>query len=417
MPPTIWLKPGHVQPVWAGHPWVYAQAVDRVEGGATAGDEVSVVDPKNNLLGRGFYSPGSAIPVRLLARDAKTRFDGAFFRARIERALRVREAMGLGRGVGRGDGDGDDAYTTGYRLVHAEGDGLPGLIVDRFDDVLVLQLLTVGMKQREGLVLEALESLLHPRAILDRTPQAMAKIEKFVAGSGVVRGDDVKELVFKERGFAYRIPIELGQKTGFYFDQRDMRAKVEALARNATRVLDAFSYVAPFGMAAARGGSTGGADGGRAIEVVSVDESAMALQVAAESARANGLADRITFVRQDAKKALQEAHESGGYDLVVVDPPRLAPTRGSRDQALLAYARLAEAGCRATRPGGTLVLCSCSGAIDLTALTRALATGALRANVQAIVFDRCFQGADHPVSAAFNEGLYLKSLVARVEPR
>ena len=407
--PTIRLKPGHVQPVWAGHPWVYAQAVERVEGGATAGDEVSVVDPKNNLMGRGFYSPGSAIPVRLLARDAKTRFDGAFFRARIERALGAREALGLGRPSAQ------DAHThtSGYRLVHAEGDGLPGLIVDRFDDVLVMQLLTVGMKQREGLVLEALESLLHPRAIIDRTPQSMAKIEKFVAGSGVVRGDDVKELVFKERGFAYRIPIELGQKTGFYFDQREMRAKVEVLARNATRVLDAFSYVAPFGMAAARGGG----EGGRAIEVVSVDESAMALEVGAECARANGLANRITFVRQDAKKALQEAHAQGGYDLVVVDPPRLAPTRGAREQALLAYARLAEAGCRATRLGGTLVLSSCSGAVDMTALVRALATGALRANVQAIVVDRCFQGADHPVSAAFGEGLYLKSLVARMEPR
>src|SRR3954463_7912139 len=118
------LRPGHVQPVWAGHPWVYAQAVERVEGGATAGDEVSVVDPRGNLLGRGFYSPGSAIPVRLLVRDATTRLDGPFFTDRIRRAVRVREELGL-----------PDEFTTGFRVVHAEGDGLPGLIVDRFDDV------------------------------------------------------------------------------------------------------------------------------------------------------------------------------------------------------------------------------------------------------------------------------------------
>src|ERR1700689_4205388 len=116
---TVHLKPGHVQPVWMGHPWVYAQAIDRVEGGATAGDEVAVVDPRGNLLGRGFYSPGSAIPVRLLVRDATTRLDASFFHARIERAIALRRAVGL---------PSDD--TSGFRLVHAEGDGLPGLVVD-----------------------------------------------------------------------------------------------------------------------------------------------------------------------------------------------------------------------------------------------------------------------------------------------
>ena len=398
--PTVRLKPGHVQPVWAGHPWVYAQAVDRIAGGATAGDEVSVVDPRGNLLGRGFYSPGSAIPVRILVRDATTRIDGAFFRQRVERALEWRRTMGL-----------PSEETTGHRLVHAEGDGLPGLIVDRFDDVLVMQLLTFGMKAREGLVLEALEAM-KPRAILDRTPASTAKAEKFEPASGVVRGEDVTELAMKERGLAYRIPMELGQKTGFYFDQRGLRARVEALARG-RRVLDAYSYVGAFGMAAARGG---------AREVVAVDESAVALEVAAECARANGLHERITFVKQDARRAMQEAaaagpNGQGGFDLCVVDPPRLAPTKGSREGALVAYAKLAELGCRATRPGGILVLCSCSAAVDLNALTRALAIGALRANVEATVFERHFQGADHPVNAAFGEGLYLKALIARVSPR
>src|SRR5258708_4350919 len=139
--PIVRLKAGHVQPVWAGHPWVYAQAVDRVEGGATAGDEGSVVDPRGNLLGRGFYTPGSAIPVRLLVRDATTRLDAGFFRARMERAVGLRAASDL-----------PSDQTNGFRLVHAEGDGLPGLIVDRYGASFAVQFGTVGMKQREALI-------------------------------------------------------------------------------------------------------------------------------------------------------------------------------------------------------------------------------------------------------------------------
>lgn len=393
-PAIVRLKPGHVQPVWMGHPWVYAQAVERVEGGATAGDEVSVVDPRGNLLGRGFYSPGSAIPVRLLVRDDTTRIDAALFRARVERALRLRASLGL-----------PSDETTGFRLVHAEGDGLPGLVVDRYADVLAVQFGTIGMKLRQDLVLDALWSLAKPRAILDRTSAQTAKTEKFEPGAGVVRGDDVKSLEARERGLVFSVPIEMGQKTGFYFDQRPLRARVEQLAKG-RRVLDAYSFVGAFAIAAARGGAT---------EVKAVDESALAVEVGAECARANGVADRVSFSKGDARHALAEAH--GSFDLVIADPPRLAPTRGARDQALVAYAKLAENACRATRPGGLAVICSCSAAVDLHALTRCLAQGATRANVEATVLERHFQGPDHPVPSAFGEGLYLKALVARIEAR
>ncbi len=393
---TVRLKPGHVQPVWAGHPWIYAQAIDRVEGGATRGDEVTVLDPRGNLLGRGFYSPGSAIPVRLLVRDATTRIDGAFFHERVQRALAARREMGVATEA-----------TTGYRVIHAEGDGLPGLIVDRFADVLVVQFLTAGMKAREGLVLEALMHTLSPRAILDRTPAGMAKTEGFVPGTGVIRGEEIKELSFSERGLTYKLPLDLGQKTGFYFDQRGLRGRVEELARG-RRVLDAYTYVGSFAMAAARGG---------AKSVLAIDDSAIAVEIGALCAKDNGLEGKIAFSREDARSTLQKAGLDGGYDLVIVDPPRLAPSRSAREGALVAYAKLAEVACRATRPGGLLVICSCSAAVDLTALTRALATGALRANVTAIVQERHFQGSDHPVTAAFGEGLYLKALIARVERR
>lgn len=394
--PIVRLKPGHVQPVWAGHPWIYAQAIERIEGGATAGDEVSVVDPRGNLLGRGFYSPGSAIPVRVLVRDESTRIDGYFFHARMTRALAWRKENGM-----------PGAETNGFRLVHADGDGLPGLIVDVFDDVVAIQLLTFGMKARESLILQAIEDVVRPKAILDRTPPRTAKAEGFEPKSGVVIGDEVKELVFLERGLRYRVPLELGQKTGFYFDQRPLRAKVEALAKG-KRVLDAYAYVGPFSMAAVRGG---------AKEVVAVDESALALEVAAECARLNGQEGRAHYDKRDARHALQHAGESGGYDLVLADPPRLSPSRSSRENALVGYAKIAELACRATKPGGVLVLSSCSASVDMTALTRALALGALRAHRLATVVDRSYQGPDHPVNAAHPEGLYLKSVIARVEAR
>jgi len=391
---TVRLKAGHVQPVWAGHPWVYAQAIEWIEGGATAGDEVSVFDPKQNFLGRGFYSPGSAIPVRILVRDATTPLDGAFFRDRIERAIAARALVGL---------PSDD--TTGYRLVHAEGDGLPGLIVDRFGDVVSVQFSTFGMKEREGLVFEALAEKLSPRAIVDRTANGVAASEGFLPSRGVVRGEEITAFEFKERGLSFRVPLDIGQKTGFYFDQRPLRVRVEHISHG-KRVLDAYSFVGAFAMAAARGGAS---------KVVAVDESAIALEVGAECARLNGLEGSIDFVKHDARKTLAEA--KGGFDVVVVDPPRLAPTRGSRDGALIAYSKLAEVACHAVAPGGVLVYCSCSAAVDLFALTRALATGARRANVEATVFERGFQGADHPASAAFPEGVYLKWVMARITPR
>ncbi|KYF52943.1 hypothetical protein BE08_26500 [Sorangium cellulosum] len=384
--------------MWSGHPWVFAQAIARIEGGAVAGDEVVVTDPYGSVLGRGLYTPRSAIPVRMYTREDRP-IDAALFRHRIERAIAHRRELGL---PARAPGHETDAF----RLVHAEGDGLPGLIVDLFGDVAVVQLGTIGVKRREGVIFDALQAALSPRAIVDRTPESLAKLEGFTPDAGVVRGDPgLDQLRFVERGLRYTIPLALGHKTGFYLDQRTLRTRVEQLAHN-RRVLDAFCFVGTFAMAAARGGAS---------EVLAIDESATALEVGAECARENGLLDRITFTRDDARKALQGASRQGGFDLVICDPPKLAGTRASKDAALTAYRRLAAAACRATRPGGVLVLCSCSSAVSLDDLTRVLALGARDARMQAAVFDRHFQGGDHPVPAAFPEGLYLKSLLARID--
>lgn len=396
---TVTLKAGHVRPVFFGHPWVFQQAIDRIEGGALPGDEVTVVDPRKNLLGTGIYSPKSAIGVRMFTRDRRS-LDGALITDRVARALERRHEMNL-------PGSPHGLLTDGYRLVHGEGDDLPGLIVDIYDDIAAVQLNTVGMKRREGLVFEALHEVLKPRAILDRTTDAAAKMEGFEPGSGVVRGDtSVTGLSFHERGFKYDIPLTLGQKTGFYFDQRDCRARVEELAKG-RRVLDTYCFVGAFSMAAARGGAT---------EVRAVDESAGAVTQGAQIAHANGFEKGIDFVRQDALKALGEASNHGGFDMVLCDPPKLAPSRASRDASLTAYRNVARAACRATRPGGILVLSSCSGSVRMEDLVRILALGAADARTRVTVFERKVQASDHPVPAAFPEGLYLKTLFAYVEP-
>jgi 23S rRNA (cytosine1962-C5)-methyltransferase len=372
---------------------VYAQAVDHVEGGATAGDEVRVVDPRGNFLGRGFYSPGSAIVSRILVRDDATRLDGRFFHDRISRADAWRKQNDL-----------PSPETNGYRLIHADGDDLSGLIVDRFGDVLCVQFTTFGMKLRESLVLQALLDVVRPTTIIDRTSPSTAKAEGFEAPKGVLLGEEVRELSFLERNLRFAIPIEVGQKTGFYFDQRPLRARIEKLAKG-KRVLDAYCFVGAFALGAARGGAS---------EVIACDESALALEVAASCAQLNG-ASRVQWLRSDARAVLSDAKSS--FDVVLLDPPRLASSRGGKEAALVAYTKIAELGCRATKPGGFVALSSCSAAVDMGALTRALATGALRANREAIVVERFFQGPDHPVLAAHPEGLYLKSLLARVEHR
>ncbi|HEY6080964.1 MAG TPA: class I SAM-dependent rRNA methyltransferase [Polyangiaceae bacterium] len=391
---SVVLKPGHVQPVWAGHPWVFAQAVERIEGGAQGGDEVEVKDARGNFLGRGLYSPGSAIPVRILTREREQRVDAKLLGSRIAAAVERRRRLGL-----------PSSETNAVRLVHAEGDDLPGLIVDQLGDVLSVQLATLGMKQRETSILDALEQQLRPRAIVDRTSERAAKSEGFSAGRGVVRGDtELLHFDVRERGLRFRIPLELGQKTGFYVDQRELRARVEALAAG-RRVLDTYSFVGAFALGAARAGAS---------EVLAVDQSALALTVAAEAAELNGLTGKVSFECEDSVQALERAGRQGGYDLVICDPPKLAPTRAARARALVSMRRLAAQAARATKPGGLLVLCSCSAAIGLSELTRALSLGAADVGLRALVTERFFQGADHPVPAAFPEGLYLTSLLAEI---
>jgi 23S rRNA (cytosine1962-C5)-methyltransferase len=391
----IWIRGGHVRPVWAGHPWVYAQAVGKVEGSPEAGDIVDVLDGQDNWLGAGFYSPASAIAVRILSREPGVTIDAAFFRDRIARGQVFRKrVLGL-----------PNAETTGYRLIHAEGDGLSGLVVDVYGDVAVIQLLTIGMKRREREVLTALREVTGVRSIVELPSTEHLEREGLAPQPVAVHGEPVEQLAFSERGFGYSLPLTAAQKTGFYFDQRDNRARVEALSAG-RRVLDACSYVGAFSLAAARGG---------AREVVALDRSEAALAVARASAEQSGLASRIQFQRGDLKRVLPELATRGEqFDVIVLDPPKLASSVKHLDRARKAYRAWNALAFSLAAPQSVLVTCSCSAAMQAHDFVRTLAIAAADARREASLFELGHQAADHPTPAAFEEGRYLKAAFLRV---
>jgi 23S rRNA (cytosine1962-C5)-methyltransferase len=393
MLPQVLVKSGHIQPIWAGHPWVYAQAIEKLSGNPAPGAEVRVVDARGNALGRGLYSPGSAIAVRIFSSNPDLSFAEHLDQA-LRRALTRRARQAL-----------PSAETSSFRLVNAEGDHLPGLIVDCYGDVAVVRVGTVGIAERLELVLHWLEQNLGPRTILDRSSRDSAKREGFVASRAVLRGDpELDALRFTERGLRFEIPIALEQKTGFYLDQRQLRARVEALS-NGLRVLDCHAYVGAVALSAARGG---------ALRVDAGDSSQAAIDVARELVKLNGFDGRVHCEALDAAGSLARSRANEGYDLVILDPPKLAPTRASQRRGGDLMRRLVAQACHAVVPHGSLLVSSCSAAIGLSELTRAAALGAADASRTALVLERFFQAPDHPVPAAFPEGLYLCSLLLEI---
>lgn len=377
----------HAAPIAAGHPWVFAQAVSRVTGSPEPGDDVIVVDPSGKPLGRGFWSPDSAIVVRLVTREAERAIDEPFLVQRIEHAKRVRAVVDL-----------PNADTSGYRVIHAEGDGLPGLIVDAYGDVLVVQLLTLGMARRKEMVAAALARALAPRAIV---LGALGRGGEGAAGEEgeILFGQAPPHYAFRERGLRFELPATGTQKTGYYFDQREHRAEVERLAEG-REVLDACCYVGGFALSAARGG---------ARSVLALDTSAPALAVGESLAKRNELS-QIRFERADVREAFERlAAEQRTFELVVLDPPKLVPTVKHLERGRRAYRKMNAQALRLVAPGGVFVTCSCSAALSETDFLRMLAFAAGDAKRELSVLRVGKQGPDHPLMPGFGEGSYLKT--------
>ena len=390
----VTLRKGRVRPVWAGHPWVFAQAIARVDGAPAPGDAVEVRDPEGHFLGRGFWSPKSAIPVRIVTRDPQEPLDEGAIVRRVERAAALRRQLGLPR-----------EGTDGYRLIHAEGDGLPGLIADVYREAAVIQLGTHGMKRYEDIIAHAVGRVSGAKTVLEVASRRAQEREGLSVEPRVIRGPDRKRLEFTERGFSYAIEIELAQKTGFYFDQRENRARIEGLARG-RRVLDLYSYVGAFGLAAARGGA----------EIVDAwDSSAPVIAEGASIAYANGLGDKVRFAKGDARRVMQKLAQDGErYDMVILDPPKLAPTAKHLAKARKAYQRLNASAMALVNEGGVLATCSCSAAMTEPELLRMVALAAKDARREATLLAVGHQGMDHPTLPAFPEGRYLDCAFVRL---
>jgi 23S rRNA (cytosine1962-C5)-methyltransferase len=383
------LHKGRARPLWFGHPWVYANAVARVEGEPGPGDVVSLADHDGRLIGRGFYNPRSQIPVRLCTR-ADEAIDAAFLRARIARARAARGRLGLPSGD-----------TNVYRLVNSEGDDLPGLVVDVYGDAAVAQITTLGIAMRREEIFDALEAELGVRTIFEIAPASYADLEGFAAASRVARGESRGLVPVVENGIALEVEPLSGQKTGMFIDQRETRARVGGLARGA-RVLDCYSYAGGFALAAARGGATA---------VTAVDSSARAVARVEAHAAANGVA--IEAVEADAFRFLETATPRG-FDLVVIDPPKFARARKDLEAARKGYERLNALALQATAPGGILVTCSCSQNVDAETFERIVAAGAKQAGREVRIFERRGPASCHQLPPAFPEGQYLKVLLGHV---
>jgi len=378
----------------AGHPWVFRKALERAPKGLPAGAIVDVVEG-DRFVARGYYDPLSAITVRVLTREEGEAVDADFWRRRVARALALRRELVRG--------------TTGYRLVHGESDGLPGVVVDRYDRFAVLKLYSAGLTPWREAIVEAVRAEAGDLAGVygrDEIPRDDDDEAGAPAGRVLWGAEPPERVAIDEHGMTILVDVRRGQKTGLFLDQRENRRLVRDLARGRPDALNLFSYTGGFSVAAALGGSS---------HVVSSDLDAEALALAREVFKANGLdpADHA-FAQGDAFDLLALYKRQGRrFDLVVCDPPAFAKSQKAVEGALAGYASLNRAALQVLAPGGLLVTCSCSARVTAEQFTEAVKEAAFKSRIELALVGETRQPADHPVSLQFREGRYLKALVLR----
>ncbi|MCX7142303.1 MAG: class I SAM-dependent methyltransferase [Proteobacteria bacterium] len=388
------LKPGREKSLLRRHPWVFSGAVARVDGNPETGDTVAVRAADGRFLAWAAYSPVSQIRARVWSWDETDRIDGEFLRLRLGRAFDAREGL-ISSVAG-----------SAMRLVHGESDGLPGVIADRYGEVVVLQLLSAGAERWRTELAEAVRELTGCTCVFERSDADVRELEGLPAKSGVLHGALPAEGVqIREHGLLYGVDVAGGHKTGFYLDQRDNRRRVGELARE-REVLNCFCYTGGFTLNALAGG---------AKSVLSVDSSAGALARAQDNVARNDLdAARAEWQEADVFKYLRTLRDQGrSFDLVVLDPPKFAPTAAFAEKASRGYKDINLLAFKLLRPGGLLASFSCSGGIPAELFQKILAGAALDAGVDASIVGHFAASADHPVLLSFPEGDYLKGLLIR----
>lgn len=385
--PLIRLLPRHDQRVKAGHPWAFSNEIAMTPAAKALppGALVRLEGDDGWRHGTWQFNPHSLIAARRLDRDADAAVDGAWVQARLAAALALRERL-------------FDAPW--YRLVHAEADGFPGLVLDRFGDTIALQANTAGMQVLTPLIVEALRDLLAPRAIVARNDSAVRRLEGLEEETGLLLGEDATATV-REGALEFRVDLLSGQKTGWFFDQRENRLRVARLARGLT-VLDAFCHTGGFGLHCAAAG---------AAHVTLLDRSAPALDLALASAAANGLPN-VAPLRAEALEELERLAAAGRrFGVVVADPPAFAKTRKDHPVALRGYAKLARLAASLVAPGGFLFLASCSHHVAAGEFADACIHGIGRTRREARLLGQYGAGPDHPVHPLLPESAYLKGLL------
>jgi 23S rRNA (cytosine1962-C5)-methyltransferase len=389
MNPLI-LKKGREKALKRRHPWIFSGAVEKASG--KPGETLEVRDASGKVLGLAAYSPNSQIRARVWTFNPAEEVDAAFFRGRIQKALALREALPAAK------------HTNALRLVNGESDGLPGLVVDRYADVLVAQFLAAGVERWRDPILDALVELSGCEAIFERSDAEVRKLEGLEPRVGFARGNrNATRCPIIEYGLNFRVDVEQGQKTGFFLDQRENRQRVRALAAG-REVLDGFSYTGGFSIAALAGG---------AKRVTALESSAPALEVAKENLAANPLdASRVEFVQADVFAHLRKLRDSGThFDLIVLDPPKFAPSAAQVEKAARAYKDINLWALKLLSPGGLLATFSCSGGVSAELFQSIVAGAGLDAGADAKIIERFGAAADHPVALEFPEGEYLKGLL------
>jgi 23S rRNA (cytosine1962-C5)-methyltransferase len=400
-----------------GHPWLFDRAIVSQSAAGQPGDLAVIFDERRRFLAIGLYDPASPIRVRVLQQGAPAAIDAAFFAGRLAAAAQRRAVFaagngGLGQETGPSQGGAAAMDTTGYRLVHGEGDGLPGLVIDRYDRVLVVKLYSAAWLPHLRDVLAGLDGVAPADAVVLRLSRAVqresAALHGLIDGMTLAGELAANPVVFRENSLLFEADVLHGQKTGFFLDQRENRARVEGLAAG-RETLNVFAYTGGFSLYAARGG---------APAVVSLDISALALAAARRNFELNRdlpavAAARHELLVEDAFAGLaRQAQAVRRFDLVVVDPPAFAKQQAEIPTALRSYERLAMLALGVLRPGGTLVMASCSSRVGAQDFFAAVRRGAVRSNCALREFAHTGHPVDHPVG--FAEGEYLKCLYAVV---
>ncbi len=388
----IHLKKGREKSLKRRHPWIFSGAIEKVTGKPAAGDTVEVKGPSGEALALAAYSPDSQIRARVWSFDSRETIDKSFFERRLQSAVSLRAQLPAAR------------HSNAARLVHGESDGLPGLVVDRYADVLVAQFLSAGMERWRDPILDSLIELTGCEAIFERSDAEVRKLEGLEQRVGFGRGNrNASRCPIIEYGLNFRVDVEQGQKTGFFLDQRENRQRVRALAAG-REVLDGFCYTGGFAIAALAGG---------AKKVTALESSAAALDVAKENLQANPFdAARVDFVKADVFSHLRTLRDRGArFDMVVLDPPKFAPTAAQAENAARAYKDINLLALKLLAPGGLLATFSCSGGVSAELFQSIVAGAALDAGADARIIERFGAAADHPVALEFPEGEYLKGLL------